>query len=1083
VNGLIAWWAKNTVAANLLMVACIVAGVAAYFQIEREVFPSATLNGAEIIVTWPGASPQEIEEQVILRIEEAVADIDGVVHINSTAREGVARVSVEGKATGDKTQFLNEIKNRVDSISTFPQDVFSPRVEQWRSTAPGQFVAFYGDLPERELNRLARQYRDEIAQIPNGSSVVNLWGAQTEEVSIEVSEESLRRYGLTFDDVSRAIRGSSINLAGGQVRTDTGNVQVATRNLADTAEEFENIIIRQQPDGSSIRVKDVATVIDGFEDVKQRREVNGATSITLSVISPEEVNIVAQSKAIADWIVEKNEELDGEAQLFTWFDFADVFYERLTLVASNAGIGLVLVMVILLLFLRPVVALWVTVGIAVSFLGAFIFMPAVEVSLNMLSLFAFLLVIGVVVDDAIIVGESIHNQVEAGNEGVAGAIAGAQLVAKPVLFAVLTTMIAFAPWLFISTASEFTKHISYTVIFALAFSLVESFFILPAHLSHMKRQNKKTRFFAYQGRLADGLLRIADKYYRPVIAKAIRFRYVTVAGFTVAFMLAVALLAQGWVAFKFDPAVQGTFVQLQVRFPEGSPYSRSEQVFENVERAANALKERLPRAKSGGDYIRSVYIQADQDRVTSYLTIVEANERKESTKQVAEMFREELGAIPDAEEINIGYTINDSGPEFRYGIESNNLEELRLATLDMQNFLRTLPGVYDVRNSLQSATPELQINLKPGAERFGLTLAEISRQIRQAFYGDEVQRLPRGGQDVRVMVRYPAADRQSLSTIDNMRIRTADGREVPLAAVADATFAPSFKRIERRDRSRTATVSAELREGVDRAAIMQTYREEFIPAAKLRYPEVELVQRGGAEAQAEFFSELVPLYAVAFFAMYMLLAIAFGSYWQPVLVMTAIPFGFMGAAFGHLIFGLNFTIFSFFGVGAAAGVVINDNLVLIDCVNRLRAQGEGALSALVKAGVGRFRPIVLTSVTTFIGLMPIMYERSTNAEFLKPTVVALAFGVGFALFVTLIFVPAMYAVGADIARFYRWSWTGEKQEKIGGGASIESDFEGETLGGSGKGSDEGPGKGPDKGNDDAEPGAQQSQPQQWRPAE
>ena len=623
--------------------------------------------------------------------------------------------------------------------------------------------------------------------------------------------------------------------------------------------------------------------------------------------------------------------------------------------ASNAGIGLALVMIILLLFLRPVVAVWVTIGIAVSFAGAFIFMPAAGVSLNMLSLFAFLLVIGVVVDDAIIIGESIHNHVEEGHEGLSGAVLGAQLVAKPVLFAVLTTMIAFAPWLFISEASEFTKHISYTVIFALIFSLVESFLILPAHLSHMKKQNKETKFYAFQGKFADGILSFANTVYRPFIKLAIKLRYFTVAIFLVAFFFAAALLSQGWVAFKFDPEVQGTFVQLSVRLPEGSPYSRSEQIFDDVERAAASLKERLPATKTGVDYVRSVYIRAAQDNVVSYLTIVEANERKESTKQVAEMFREELGDIPDAEEINIGYTINDNGPEFRYGIESDDLEELRLATVDMQNFLRTLPGVYDVRNSLQSATPELQIDLKPGAERFGLTLAEVSRQIRQAFYGEEVQRLPRGGQDVRVMVRYPASDRESLTTIENMRVRTADGREVPLTAVADAKFAPSFKRIERRDRSRSASVSAELREGVDRAAVMQAFREQYLPEARNRYPNVSLVQRGSAEDQAAFMSELVPLYAVAFFAIYMLLAIAFGSYWQPLLVMSAIPFGFMGAAFGHLIFGLYFTIFSFFGVGAAAGVVINDNLVLIDRVNRLRAAGEGAFAALVEAGVSRFR--------------------------------------------------------------------------------------------------------------------------------
>ncbi|WP_411819902.1 efflux RND transporter permease subunit [Hyphococcus formosus] len=1037
-NGLIAWWAKNSVAANLLMVACIVAGVMAFLQLEREVFPSASFNGATVSVSWPGASPLEVEEQIVLRIEEAIADVDGVEHVTATAREGVGRVNIEGIDTVDATFFLNEIKNRVDGISTFPQDAYPPVVSQWRSLDPAQFIALYGDVETRELYRTARDLRDELSQIPNGSPLVDMWGVVPEEVSIEVSEDSLRRYGLTFDDVSRAIRGSSLNLSGGQVRTDTGNIQVATRNLADTAEEFEEIVIRQNPDGSTIRIRDVATVIDGFADVKARREMNGQPTVNLAVNAPETLNIVELSEAVNKWMDEKNEELGDKVTLYNWFDFADVYFGRMDLVSTNAFIGLGLVLIVLLLFLRPAVAFWTTAGIAVSFAGAFIFMPLVGVSLNMLSLFAFLLVIGVVVDDAIIVGEAIHNRVEEGGKGVDAAIVATQLVAKPVLFAVLTTMIAFLPWLFISGGtSQFTKHITFTIIFALFFSLVESFMILPSHLSHMKKQNKTGAYYRFQRTFAEGLMNFADVAYRPLIKTALKFRYFTVAFFISAFVIAASLMGQGWIAFKFMPEVQGTFLSLTVRMPEGSPWNRTQQVFEEVERAAEKLKAELNTPEL--EFVESVFIGAEETVVESYVTIVEADKRKQSTKEIAELFRSKLGEIPDAEEINIGYTLNDGGPDLTFGIESDNLEELRLGVIDLQNFLRSFSETYDVRNNLQSATPELQVSLKPGAERFGLTLAEVSRQIRQSFYGEEVQRLPRGGQDVRVMVRYPRSDRESLTTIENMRIRTPDGREIPLTAVADAEFAPSFKRIDRRDRQRSARVTGELLENADREAIMKKYREDFVPEFHKRHPNVTLGQRGDAEEQAEFMGEFLALYTVALFAMYMLLAIAFGSYWQPVLVMSAIPFGFMGAVFGHAIFGLDFAMFSFFGIGAAAGVVINDNLVLIDYVNRLRAGGEGAFAALVRAGVGRFRPILLTSLTTFIGLLPIMFERSTDAQFLMPTVVSLAFGVFFATFVTLLFVPAMYAVGADIARFYRWAWTGEPQIPLGYGASSESE--------------------------------------------
>lgn len=1043
-TGIISWWTRNSVAANLLMIACLISGFLAFNSLERELDPSADFTGATISVVWQGASPREVEEQIILRVEEAVAGIDGIEHIVSTAREGRATINIEGDQDMDATKFLNEIKNRVDGVSTLPSDAFSPVVSQWTNYSPGMFMALYGDLDKRELNRLARDIRDELSQLPSGSPLVNLWGEEREEVSIEVSEASLRRFGLTFDDVARAIRGSSLNLAGGQVRTETGNLQIAARALADTAEEFERIVVQQNPDGSIIRVGDVATVIDGFEDRKQIRTVNGEPSIAIAIQSPEVSNISELSDALNAWIVAKNEELDGKANVIVWFDGADPFNAQLNLVASNAIIGLVLVLIILMLFLRPAVAFWVAVGIAVAFAGAFIFMPMAGVSLNFLSIFGFLLVIGVVVDDAIIVGESIHNQVEEdGKGGPDSAIMGTQLIIKPVFFAVLTTIIAFAPWMFVGGgAAQFTRQISLTITFALIFSLVEAFFILPAHLSHMKPQNKDGVYYKLQRVFSEGIVNFARTVYQPIIKFALRFRYMTVASFVVAFAFSFALLAQGWIGFKFMPEIQGTFISLNVRLPEGSSFTRTEQIYDEVDVAVNRMKNKLGDAKDGEPFVKTIYLAADEGEVISYITITEAGNRKESTEEVAELFRDELGPIPDAEEINISFTQNEGGPDLSFGIQGDDLEDLRLATIDLQNYLRTLPGVFDVRNNLQSATPELQIELKPGAERFGLNLADVSRQVRQAFYGEEVQRLPRDGQDVRVMVRYPREARESLSTIESMRIRTSDGTEVPLTAVADAKFAPSFKRIDRRDRQRSARVTAEINESVDRGQLMEDYRTNFVPEWKIRHPEASLAQRGDAEEQAEFLKDIVPLFLTALFVMYMLLAIAFSSYWQPALIMTAIPFGFMGAAFGHALFGIDFALFSFFGVGAAAGVVVNDNLVLIDYVNRLRAQGMGAFGALVKAGVGRFRPIMLTSFTTFIGLLPIMFERSSDAQFLKPTIVSLAFGVAFATVVTLIFVPAMYAVGADIARFYRWAWTGAQQPRVGHGNPQETNIDG-----------------------------------------
>ncbi len=1029
-NAMIAWFARNPVASNLLMASLILAGIVGFFRVEREVFPSARFNFATVSVAWPGASPREIEEQIIFRVEEAISDVDGIEHVDATAREGFANLTIEGSDDLDQSKFLNDIKARVDGISTLPADAFPPVVQQITAQNTAMFIALYGDLSDKDLNSLARQLRNEASRIPGGSPLVNIQGGLNEEVSIEVSEEALRRYGLTFDDVARAIRGNSITLAGGQVRTDTGNIQVAARNLADTQEDFENIVIRQAPDGALIRVKDVATVVDGFEDRKVKREINGKPAVTIAIQAPETLNIVELSRSVKKWVETTNKRLDGEATLQIWFDTADIYFERMQLVSSNALFGIILVLILLMMFLRPTVAFWVSWGIVVAFAASFILMPFAGVSLNILSLFAFLLVSGIVVDDAIVIGESIHEEIEKGGKGVDAAILGTQLVAKPVLFSVLTTIVAFLPWLFISGGtSQFTKHISYTIIFALSFSLIEAYFCLPAHLAHLKKQNKDSRVYKLTGYFAESLVTFADKTYQPWLRFAIRWRYPTAAFFLMMFFLSVALLAQGWVGFRFQPAIPGPFISLTVRFPEGAPYQRSLEVFDQVEAAIEKLKS-TSKTKDGSDFVLTSFINANEGSVTSQVTIADQKKRMESSEEVARRFRDLVGPIPDAEDIAIDFTINDGGADMSFGVESADLEELRLATIDMQNFLRTLPGVFDVRNSLQSATPEIRIELKPGAERFGLTLADVTRQVRQAFFGEEAQRLPRDGQDVRVMVRYPAEARSSLATIDRMRIRTADGREVPLAAVADLSFAPSYKRINRRDRERSAQVTAELREGVDRAAVNQIFFREFIPEWQRRHPGVSLQQRGDAEAQGEFLGEFFALSALALLAMYVLLAIPLGSYWQPLLIMAAIPFGYMGAAFGHFMWGMDFALFSFFGVAAAAGVVVNDNIVLLDSVNTLRAKGAGAVEALVKSGVGRFRPIFLTSVTTFAGLFPIMWEQSVNAEFLKPTVIALTMGVVFALFVTLFFVPAMYCIGADIARFYRWAWTGETQQRL-----------------------------------------------------
>lgn len=1045
-NGFIAWWARNSVAANLLMFACIIVGFFSFKDIDREVFPSAKFPFAGINVTWLGADPQQVEEQIILRIEEAISDINEIKSIQSTASEGRANLTIEAKPDADFESFLNELKNKVDGISTLPTDAFPPSVQQLQNNDRTHLIAIAGNIPERELNRLARKLRDEVTQIPNGSSRTILWGARNEEVAIEVSESALRRFGITFSDVAQAIRGRSINRSSGTVRTETGDVQIAARGLADSKEEFEDIIIRQAANGGTVRVKDVATVIDGFEDSNSARLLDGKEAILLNILSPTDFNVVELSKSVENWVDEKNKELNPDVKLTIMDNNADIYFANMRIVSSNAILGLFLVLIVLMLFLRAAVAFWVAIGIGVAFAGAFIFLPAVGVSLNFLSLFAFMLVTGVVVDDAIIVGESIHNQVEAGRRDLDAALIGTQLVIKPVFFAVITTMIAFAPWLFISGGtSEFTKHLSWVIILALTFSLVESFLILPAHLAHMKPQNTNGLYYRLQRGFADGILNFAHKIYAPFMKILLKARGRTVVFFIVAFTIATSLLNFGYIKTGFLPSIQAPFIDVDIDMVEGTSYTRVLQVYDRFLDAAEKTQKEFVNEK-GESAVVSIFARNSDGFAGGFLKLKETAERGNiATQEIADKFREYLGEIPDAEEISVRFEFNDNAAAVSFGLESDNLESIRLALLDLQRYLTTVPGIFNIQNNLQSNTDELQIVLKPGAERFGLTLADVSAQLRQAFFGEEVQRLPRGGDDVRVIVRLPKSDRENLGTISRLFIRTPDGREIPFSAVADIEFAPSFKRIRRYDRTRSANIRAELADGYERRVVMEVFREKFLPDWQARHPDVRLVRRGEAQQQDEFNQEITSLYLIALFAIYMVLAIAFASYSQPLLIMTAIPFGFMGALFGHYLLGVELGLFSIFGIGAAAGVVINDNLVLIDYVNRLRKEGAGAYEALVRAGTGRFRPIVLTSVTTFVGLVPIMLEQSVDAQFLKPMVVAMAFGIFFASFVTLLFVPAMYLLGADFSRFMRGLWTGDKQPKVGEGASLEHGYNNENA--------------------------------------
>ena len=1025
-KGIVSWFAANTVAANLLMLVALIGGAISFNTMEREFFPPGDINVANVSIAWEGASPSDVEDQLVARIEEALSDLDGIKRMTSVSREGVGTVTVEGENNLDLDTLLNDVERRVNQINNLPPAAFQPTVSQLAFQPPFFGIVVHGNVDSLTLKRYTEQVRDDIAQLPGGQ-LAEIQAVLDEEVSIEVTEENLRRYGMSFAQISSAVQRSSINQSSGQVRTETGTVGIQTRQLADNQSEFGDIIISQTTDDGIIRVRDVATVQDGFIDANLKTSYNGENAAFVFINAPDKMDIVKYTDGFKKYIEESPNTLPQGISLDVFIDLSKDFQDRMNTITSSAMLGAVLVMIILILFLRPIVAFWVTMGIVTAFAGGTLLLPFFGVSFNLLSLFAVLLVIGVIVDDAIVVGENIHKEVETGrNVGLEAARVGTHAVMKPVIFGVLTTILVFLPWAFLSGPERsFTSQISFVVVAALLFSLIESLLILPAHLSHMKPQNYdgvSGALTRIQRKIADSLIWVANVIYKPVLELALRARYATVLIFVLLFVLATRLQGDGFVPFRFMPEIENDLIQVTIELPAGTPYQRVEQVrdqlSDGLERAAEKLVDQYPEIEGG--FLQGISMAAFDERVQAWLTLAppEARPKTASTKDATLLMREEVGAIPDAEDITFNFTINDDDTRVSFAIGHENLDTLRAAADAVRQQLTTYGSLYDIGDNLSAAADELRIEMTPGAEALDVSLQDVSNQIRQAYFGLEAQRLARDGEDARVMVRLARDDRNNIDSLQNLRIRTSTGTEIPLSEVAELTFAPGINAILRRDRVRSATIFAEVA-GDQRNQIVADMNANFWPGFEREFPGIIRENAGGFEDQQAFFLEMTILMLMAFGGMYILLAVAFKSYFQPLLLMTAIPFAYAGAVFGHMAFGVPIALFSFFGIAAAGGVVINDNLVLVDYVNRRRAEGAGAVQALIDAGVSRFRPILLTSVTTFVGVLPLIAERSISAQFLRPMVVALGSAVIFALFVSLLLVPALYAVGTEIGRIFK----------------------------------------------------------------
>ena len=1054
-NRPIAWLADNPVAANLLMILIVAGGLMGAAGVTAEVFPELDLRRIRIEVPYLGAAPEEVESGVVIRIEEAIQNVDGVRQIVSTATEGSGTVIAELDPGADAARVLDEVTNNVQAIETFPVETERPIIRELVTRNQVTDVAITGAADVASLKAIAELVRDGLAALPEVGQV-EIVSVPPFEISIEVSETALRRHRLTFDEVADAVRRSSVDLPGGSVRTERGEILLRTIGQAYRGADYERLMLWTREDGSRLVLGDVANVVDGFAETDQRARFDEAPAVMVSVYRSGEQSVLDVAAAVRDYVEQADTWLPEGITLTVWQDQSLVLSDRLAIMLGNGAAGFVLVFVVLTLFLDMRLAFWVSLGIPISFLGALAVMPALDVSVNMASCFAFILVLGIVVDDAIIVGENVHRHQERGGDGLGGAVRGAQEIGKPVVYAVLTTAAAFVPLLLVESAfGQMFRVVPIVALPCLLFSLLESLGILPAHLAHRRRRKRAGPWRRLQRRIAGGLAWFVREAYEPFLDAALRWRYVSAAVGLSTLVLTGGVALGGWTGFQFAPSIENEFMTASITMPLGTPAEPTSDAVATFEAGAARLRARLE-DETGVDHFRHVATTIGDQPVQASgggrvgrisadvvaagnigevtIELAPAETRSYTSEQLGILWREETGPVPEAVAIDFHTSLLSAGDDVNVELYGPDLDRLRAAADRLRGGLATYAGVFGIADTVRTGKSEMRLDIRPAAEGLGLRLEDLARQVRQAFYGEEAQRILRGRDDVRVMVRYPREQRRSLGNLEDMRIRLPGGGEVPFSQVARVEPGRGFASIRRIDRSRAVNVTASVDpQVVSTPALVADLRSRILPEVQAEFPDVFYVFRGTQEAQEEAVADLRGGLLLALVMIFGLLAIPLRSYAQPLIIMGAIPFGLVGALWGHVVMGLDVTFLSLLGFVALTGIVVNDSLIMVDFINRARSVPDGTAlagpppaggppaaasleQAIRQAGGQRFRPIVLTSLTTFAGLVPMLADRSMQAAFFVPMAASLAFGVLFATVITLFLVPVAYAILDDLQR-------------------------------------------------------------------
>lgn len=1032
----VTWFAENHVAANLLMVFLLLAGVLTALTIKIEVFPETELDLITVTAPYPGASPAEVEEGILRHIEEKIAGLAGIKRIDATAREGAGTVTIEVMRNWDIKKLLEEVKAEVDRINTYPEEAEKPITRELTRRSRVINIAVYGDAPEATIKALGEKIRDDVTNLP-GITLAELQGMRAAEIHIEISEQTLRRYNLTLDTVAKAVREASLDLPAGRIKAEGGEILIRTKGRRYYAEDYRDVAVITRTDGSKVTLGQIAKLSDGYEDVDIQGRFQSKPAAMVHVYRVADQNALEVAHTVKEYLKEVRPTLPAGIDLSLYSDRSIILKSRLELLLKNLTIGLGLVMLLLWAFMNIKLAFWVMLGIPISFMAGLFFLPYLDVSINMVSLFAFIMVLGIVVDDAIIIGENIYRKQEEGLGPLTASCEGALEVGRPVVFSVLTTVVAFWPLLLAGgTMGKIMRNIPVVVILVLLGSLIESLFILPAHLANSAKKNGHTSNAQRKKITAKWLHWIIHKPYTGLVDFCVRWRYATVATGIAVLMLSIGIWQAGWIKFTFMPKVEGDTMRCYLTMPTGTPAQRTRDVITHLENTARQMLSELDQDRGDDKPSLLKYSFSLIGRHTGrggvygtgghlgqvWIYLLDSEQRELSTNKLTNLWRKKIGDIPDIEAISFRSEIHSAGNPIEVHLSSNKYEQLLAASDTLQENLRAYPGVFDVGDSFLPGKQELQLKLKPAARSLGLTLNDLARQVRHAFYGAEALRMQRDKDEVKVKVRYPESERKSLGFIENMRIRTPGGRAVPFSQVAVVTMSQGYTTIERAQRQRVIKVTADVDESVTNAnEVRMALMNQVLPDLKNQFYGLRYTIEGAGKAQKEAFSDVFKGFTIALFCIYALLAIPFKSFTQPLIVMAAIPFGFVGALIGHLMMGYNISMLSLFGMVGLAGVVVNDSLVLVYAANRIHRSGKHPHVAITAAGKLRFRAIILTSLTTFAGLSPMLLEKSVQAQFLIPMAVSLGFGVLFSTIVTLLLIPCGFMIHQDLKRLFSWS--------------------------------------------------------------